>query len=330
MRMNGNRVLRQGAQVIALLVYCSCCFAQQSPAAQIGVSDAQIQGILQQRIDIHKKSLGIVVGIITEQGSRVISYGRINDRGSGKPDGDTIYEIGSITKVFTTILLADMVQRGEVNLSDPISKFLPKSVKTPVRHGKEITLMDLATHTSGLPHMPNNMTSREATESFAKYTADQLYRFLSNYTIPGSTGAELQYSNYSNLGMGLLGHILALKAGVDYETLVSTHICEPLKMSSTRIKLSQELKARLAAGHDKSLEAAPNMDIPTLAGAGALRSTANDLLRFLAANLGLIESSLTPVMQKTHVPQHKAAPDMEMAMGWYVYLYSFRKPDSMA
>jgi CubicO group peptidase (beta-lactamase class C family) len=119
--------------------------------------------------------------------------------------------------------------------------------------------------------------------------------------------------------MGLLGHVLALKDARSYESLVVERICRPLKMENTRIKLDAKLKARLAPGHTETLAPQANWDLPTLAGAGALRSTVRDLLKFLSANLGLSKSSLTPTLRKTHAVRfHGAAPDLDMALGWHV------------
>ncbi|MEL6440372.1 MAG: serine hydrolase domain-containing protein [Cyanobacteria bacterium J06621_8] len=188
--------------------------------AQAGQDETKIKRILQERVDKYKKSPGIVVGIINDQGSKVISYSKEGN----KADGDTLFEIGSITKVFTTLLLADMAQQGEVNLNEPIGKFLPASVEVPSKNNQEITLLNLATHTSGLPRMPNNFAPEDEDNPYADYTVEQMYQFLSNYPLTRDVGAEYEYSN---LGAGLLGHILALKAETDYETLVLKSICEP-------------------------------------------------------------------------------------------------------
>src|SRR5262249_5931730 len=231
-------------------------------------------------------------------------------------NGDSVFEIGSVTKVFTAILLADMVERGEVSLNDPISKYLPESVKTPTRDGKEITLRDLSTQTSGLPRMPNNLSPKDAQNPYADYSVEQMYAFLSNYTLTRDIGAKYEYSN---VGVGLLGHILALRAGMDYETLVRTRIAQPLTMDNTRIKLTPEMQARLAKGHNVALKPVANWDLPTLAGAGALRSTANDLLKFIEANIGLSKSPLLAAMQKTHQPQSDTGiPDLRVGLGWHL------------
>src|SRR5436189_1973636 len=119
-------------------------------SAESGISDDEIRKVLQDRIDVAKGSVGIVVGLVDGQGTRIISYGKPDQTSTEALDGDSVFEIGSVTKVFTATLLSDMVERGEVSLNDPISKFLPKTIKTPSRNGKEITLLDLATQTSGL------------------------------------------------------------------------------------------------------------------------------------------------------------------------------------
>lgn len=285
-------------------------------AAQDEPNPAAIRAILQERIDKNRKSVGIVVGVINAKGSQVIGYGKPSKERGQEPDGNTVYEIGSITKVFTAILLQDMVERDEVSLNDPISKFLPKSVKAPTKDGKAITLLHLATHTSGLPRLPDNLDMKNADNPYADYTVEQMYDFLSRHQLTRGIGEKHEYSN---CGAGLLGHILALKAGMDYEALVTKRICAPLKTSSTAIKLSPAMQARLAPGHNEVLRPASNWDIPTLAGAGALRSTANDMLLFLGANLGFTKSALTPVMQKTHAFQSSAgATNLEIALGWHI------------
>jgi serine-type D-Ala-D-Ala carboxypeptidase/endopeptidase len=164
------------------------------------------------------------------------------------------------------------------------AKYLPASVKVPERDGRQISLVDLATHTSGLPRMPANFRPKDPANPYADYTDEQLYSFLSSYDLIRDIGLKFEYSN---LGFGLLGQGLARRAGTGYETLVETRICEPLGMKSTRITLSPDMERRFAAGHSADLVTVSRWDIPSLAGAGALRSTANDLLIFFGGNDGL-------------------------------------------
>jgi hypothetical protein len=208
-----------------------------------------------------------------------------------------------------------MVENGEVALDDRIATYLPPDVATPERGGKSITLVDLATHTSGLPRLPTNMAPENAENPYADYSADQLYAFLSSYDLPRDIGSQYEYSNY---GVGLLGHVLSLAAGEDYEALVRTRIAEPLGMDSTGITLSSPMRARLAIGHDARREPVGNWDLPTLAGAGALRSTANDMLSFLALHLGYAASELTPAAATMLNERRSAGAAGEVALGWHI------------
>ena len=295
-----------------LLAVLSAVYAAAAPVA----TDAEIRKILTERIDTHQKGVGIVVGVIEPDGRRIVAYGHHDRTGKRPVTGDTVFEIGSVTKVFTALLLADAVQRGEVALTDPISKYLPANVKVPERGQKKITLQDLAMHVSGLPRLPTNIHWKDELNPYADYTVPELYDFLGSYELTRDIGETYEYSN---LAAGLLGHILALRAGTDYESLVRTRITAPLAMKSTSIKLSDAQLKRLATGHDPARERVPNWDLPTLAGAGALRSTANDLLNFLAAHLRQAPSPLAPAIASMLAVKHQTPiPETEIALGWHV------------
>lgn len=303
----------------AILIFLLAVVTQSSFADGpfVPQSDAAIRQILIDRVDVQHRSVGIVVGVIASGERRVITYGHLETGDTRPLDGNTIFEIGSETKVFTSLLLADMVQRGEVALSDPVAKYLPPGTRVPERNGRSITLVDLATHTSGLPRLPSNMSPKDSANPYADYSVEQLYQFLASYQLTRDIGSEYEYSN---LGGGLLGHVLALRAGTSYEELVESRICTPLRMNSTRVTLTPEMKARLAAGHDESLKTVENWDLPTLAGAGALRSTANDMLTFVAANLGYTKSPLAPAMAAMLKVRRPAGQSgLEIALGWHVY-----------
>lgn len=309
-------MIRWLAILLVIPAFAMTSVTQSKPAPPV-LSDDEIRKILIERIDTQHQSVGIVVGVITPEGRRTVAYGHLAQGDSRPLNGDTVFEIGSATKVFTALLLADMGQHQQVALDDPVSKYLPKTVKMPERNGRSITLVDLATHTSGLPRLPGNMSPKDPGNPYADYSVDQLYQFLSSYTLTRDIGSKYEYSN---LGGGLLGHALALRAGTSYESLVVSRICDPLGMKSTRITLTPEMKARLAVGHNAGMEPVENWDLPALAGAGALRSTVNDLLNFLAANVGYTKSPLAPAMAamaKTRRPTGK--PDLEVALGWHIF-----------
>ena len=276
------------------------------------------------------KNVGVSVGIIYGKDNAIFNYGKISLDSNVEPNDDTIYEIGSVTKVFTALILADMAEDGLVNLTDPAKKFLPSSVHVPTYDDTEITLADLASHLSGLPRIPNNILRTSDYLSlamlknpYAKYTPQQLYTFLSTCTLENKPGTTY---NYSNLGMGLLGYILAQNQKMSFEEIIVERICNPLGMNDTRINLLPEQELRFAKGYLGVLSIsslclsfpATHWDIPTLSGAGALRSTVRDMTKFLAANIGVVETSLTPSMQLTQVPQHKITSSTSIGMGWHI------------
>jgi D-alanyl-D-alanine-carboxypeptidase/D-alanyl-D-alanine-endopeptidase len=299
--------------IVCLLLTMS---AQWRMAAENHFANAEsVKAFLQDHFS--HTNAGMVIGLLDNNGSRIYSAGRLDNGTTQEVNADTVFEIGSITKTFTSLLLLDMAERGEMKLDDPVRKYLPKSVKVPARGEKEITLLNLAAQDSGLPFNADNLNvvSNDWVKAFNAYTADDMYVFLSGFNLPEDPGAKFQYSN---LGMSLLGHVMELKTGTNFESLVLDRICRPLQMSSTAIKLRPELKARLATGHDENGQPAPYYDFQVMKGAGALCSTANDLLKYLSANLGLGESSLRPLMEKSQVIRHTGSPEMgKSALPWY-------------
>ena len=286
------------------------------PALASSLTDAEIQTLLQERIDQNRMGVGIVVGVVDEHGARVFTSGKMKQGGAQEVNCDTLFEIGSITKIFTTLLLQDMVEHGEVKLEDPISKFLPASVESPSYQGKEISLVCLATHTSGLPDVPFSTWHMlwHYKDPYAGFGEQELYKFLSHYKLHQEIGAKF---GYSNLGMELLGQVLSLEAGTSYESLVLNRICAPLKMKSSCIILSPEHQACFAAGHNEAGKAVNLWSAP-LPGDGALRSSVNDMLKFVSAELGLTQSSLSEAMFKTQILRHKAGDEQDVALGWIV------------
>lgn len=290
-------------------VFCRPCAGEETPSA------AKIKEVLRRCVEKQKRAPGIVAAVIDKNGATVVAWGKREDGQPDEVNGDTLFEIGSITKVFTSLLLQEMADRGELRLDDPITNFLPATVTAPSRHGRQITLRDLATHASGLPRLPDNLSPKDDANPYADYTVAQMYEFLSSYKLRHDPGSK---SEYSNFGLGLLGHILALKADTNYEALVVNRICAPLKMENTRITLTPELQAHYASGHDPSGSPVSNWDLPTLAGAGALRSSVNDLLKLLSAEMDFTPSPLSKAMQKTQQPQKASGFLSEIGLGWQI------------
>lgn len=232
---------------------------------------------------------GLVVGLADARGPRVYAYGTL--------DGDSVVELGSVTEVFTGLLLADAVQRGLVSLDDPVRKYLPAEVPFP----EEVTLRHLATHTAGMPRRPDNFAPADLANPYADYTVAKLHEYLGRFrpqTPPGETFA------LSNIGIAVLAQVLA----PDYEATLRERILEPLGMRHTGVAVEG-----LAQGHDGDLVPVGPWDFGAFAGAGGLRSTANDLLVLLGANLGYLGSPLDPVLAAARTPLTERT-----AMGWHL------------
>ena len=313
---------------VGLALWCAACagastVTEAEPDAQTPsrpdaepLSEPQIHTLLAGFVDEDRQSVGVVVGVTSAEGRVVVGYGRLSADGPNQPDGDTVFEIGSITKVFTSTLLADLVSREELGLDTPVQSLLGDEARMPARNGAEITLGHLATHSSGLPRLPDNFDPENPTNPYADYTVEDLYAFLASHKLDRDIGDTVEYSN---LGYGLLGHALAVREGTDFETLIGDRILAPLQMPDTAIELTPALRGRLATGHDAQLRPAANWDLPVLAGAGALRSTVNDLLTFLEANLGLRESPLHQAMELARMPQRSdPALGMDIGLGWII------------
>lgn len=257
-------------------------------------------------------SPSIVIGIIDKNGPQYYSFGT-KSIGGQPVDQHTIYEIGSISKTFTAILLAQMAMKGQVKIDDPAQKYLPATVKMPTRNGKQISLGQLSDHSSGLPRLPSNLAPKNAANPYADYSVEELYYFLNQYQLARDIGSSFEYSN---LGVGLLGHILSLNAGEDYEKLLTTNITSPLGMKETKITLDGNMQKNLAMGYSNGGPVS-NWDMPTLAGAGAIRSSLHDLLRYVAANVGLQETELQAAMNLTHQPRRPTTRD-SIGLAWFI------------
>jgi serine-type D-Ala-D-Ala carboxypeptidase/endopeptidase len=252
-----------------------------------------------------RNNMGLAVGVVDGNNRHHFGFGRHSIDGP-EIDDRTLFEIGSITKVFTAILLADMHLRGRVDINDPVNRYLPREGRISDRDDSPVTLRHLATHSSGLPRLPRNMKlwKIDVSNPYATYTVADLYAANASGPPKRAPGVSTAYSNY---GMGLLGHVLSLAASMDYEQLVIERICRPLGMRDTIITLNEEQRTRLAKGH-QSGKPVPNWDLPTLAGAGALRSTVRDLTRFMAAALHATDTPIADAMALAQSEQTCARP----------------------
>jgi len=239
---------------------------------------------------------------------------------------DTIYRIGSVTKVFTATLLGSLSDDGIVALDDPVGKYLPAKLTGPTALDRKpaITLKHLACHTSGLPRLPGNLSPKQTplgADPYAGYTVSQLYGGLSNMQLPSPTGAK---ASYSNLGTALLGHALERATDKPYESLVADRIVSPLGMTDTGIHLDESKLSRIATGYnpDDGSKQAVEWDLGCLAAAGALLSTAPDLAKFVAMQIRAYEAdAVLPVKAQTLRELHARQPakpkdELPHGIGW--------------
>ncbi len=255
-----------------------------------------------------KQHIQLVIGVL--QGDRRWIHGwgsSLSEAESVPPDGTTLFEIGSVTKVFTTTLLAWLVEENRLDLHHPINQLHPVYDRLP----DTVTLERLATHTSGLLRLPSNLMPamrQDSQNPYAAYTLADLHQELQQHNgQPGKTTGQVLYSN---LGVGLLGNILADVCKVSYEEAVIQTLCQPLGLNDTCITLNDEQRSRLAPAYSEDGKLIKHWDLPALAGAGALRSTANDLLTFVHANLQPPQTSLGRAIQQTQVLRHQTfAPE---------------------
>ena len=309
-----RRLARAAVLILAALLATSTPGLARTARAQALPTDAEIRTILRTRID-SGAAVGLIVGIVQNGRPRFITQG---SAGPGRTalDEHTLFEIGSISKTFTALLLADAALRGEVRLDQPVAELLPRGTVVPSRDGRQITLEQLATHRSGLPRMPDNFSPADASDPYADYDVKRLYGFLATHQLSRAPGDSAEYSN---LGGGLLGHALTRRSGLpSWSALVEQRITGPLEMRETFQDVPARLRPRMAKGFDASLDSVPDWHLDALAGAGALHSSASDMLRYLAQQLDTVSGPLARAVELGRRPRATFAAGVRMALGWFI------------
>ena len=282
--------------------------------------DDTIRDILRRRVEVEKRTVGMAVCIVTPKRRRFVAWGR-ERLGDAQPVTlDTVFEIGSVTKVFTGLLLAVMTRRGEVGLDDPVARHLPGDFHVPVLEGRQITLADLATHTSGLPgfpQFPGPPFSPSWLEAMVRFSVEDFKAWLADFHPQRPAGAGWEYSNA--VGYSLLGMALANRVGRPYETLVQTRVIDRLGLHNTTFHPTAAMERRLAEGHDPTLKPVAPFEVGIFAAAGALRSTPRDMSRFAAAILPGSGAGIAPDEQLLLSVRRSAPPiGGVQALGWEV------------
>lgn len=298
--------------LLSCLAFASSLFAKPVTPQMLQEVDAKVRQFSQ-----HQKGGGVAVTIIYGEGfeghqQKNFMYGHAKGRESAAPTNENIFYLASITKVLTSTVLAKFVQEGKVKLDDPAQKYVPKWVKVPSYRGREITLRDLATHTSALPREAGGV------EHPYHYEINDFYRWLSNYKLNYAPGTK---TVYSNLGYGFLGLILATVANTTYADLVIREVCNPLGMDDTRTwdtytDAQRERFCEFYSRDGSPVKTGCCNTLPALGGAGDFASTLSDMTKFLAYNMGLTSSmnDLLPLLQNHDFTM---GANHFIGLGWY-------------
>ncbi len=277
------------------------------------LTDSDIEQVLRESTaKTERKYVGVAAGAVVADRRATWGAGSLTAGEPGGPRADTLFQIGSITKVFTSLALADAVTRGELSLETPLGELIPETVDA----GQPITLGQLASHTSGLPRLPKGILRhgyRQRLDPYRGFGADQMFEALE----PGGRGKPGKV-RYSNFGAALLGQALCRQSGLTFEQLIADRIAGPLGMTDTVVELNADQQSRKATGHSKSKAAVPDWDLDQFAGAGALFSTVNDMMTFLRANIDPDGTPLAAALRLAQTPRARANRWLEVGLGWHL------------
>ncbi len=289
------------------LLLCTGAFAGFAP-------DETVQKCISDRV-ASGQNTGIAAAVADSDGVRYFFAGTSSSSPASELQKNTLFEIGSVTKLFTGLLLAQAVQQGEVRLDETIASLLPEQVVISHPDIANITLLDLATHTSGLPRMPANWQAQDLSDPYAHYDGGLLLQALSAQD-PGlkNKGAYL----YSNFGAGLLGYLLSRAAGSDFPSLVASRIAAPLGLKDSTATPTAAQKQRMAHGFATRTTPAPPWNFDALAGAGVLKSTPQDLALYLRCCMGLQPNPLEKPLQMTLEAYRQGPEGISMGLAWHI------------
>lgn len=274
--------------------------------------DKAVDSLLQPFIT-QANTVGVSIAVLVDGKVYYYGYGETAKGNNHVPEPNTIFEIGSISKTFTATLLADAVNKNKISLDDPANKYLPDSVPQLSFGGTPITVKTLINHSSGLPRMPDNFTSVDANDPYKEYDDSKMFSFYKHFKPTRSPGEKYEYSN---LAAGTVGVILEKINNAAYEDMLLKTICKPLGMNDTRQYLRKEDSARFAKGYSDGNYAAP-WNFKAFVGAGGIRSTAADLVKYAAAQLGKAPAGLNKAIQLTHAVTF-TTNEATVALGWHI------------
>ncbi|WEK04266.1 MAG: serine hydrolase [Candidatus Devosia phytovorans] len=272
--------------------------------------------VLADRLERDGQGVGLVATVVENGIPTFTSLGPLAAGDNLEIDENTLFEIGSLSKLFTNTVLATLVEDGTIDLDAPAAAYLPEGMTLPEFEGHKITLLDLATHTAGLPAIPPEMAFADPANPYQHYTAELLAAFLAAYPLPRDPGEKFEYSN---IGTTLIGQAISHVTGQTYEDLVQTRILAPLGMEDTMLVVSGDKSARFSTGHDAGGTPVSHWDFDVFAPAGGWRSTAADMAKFIAAASGQTASPLRPAFElMLEETRPGGSPNMRIGLGWMI------------
>lgn len=300
-----------------LLFIALAALATPLAAQEAAMPDnVEIASILRDRIVRDAANVGIVVGIIENGETRFVSHGTYGVDDLRPVDEHTVFEAGSITKVFTNLMLARLVEEGRIDLDAPVAQYLPSGTALPQSEdGRVITAFDLATHSAGLSGLPDDLLSRGMANPYSGYGAEGLLAWLAQYDLPRPIGESFEYSN---AGTALLGLAISQMSGRPYADLLDETILAPLGMTQTGLALTGSPEIAMAQGHDGARTPVPAWDFDVFAPAGGLRTTAADLAKFIAAASGATHPELAPTFATMLARTRPVAGADSIGLGWFI------------
>lgn len=277
--------------------------------------DPEIVSAIKSRIE-QGLYVGLIIGILDSDGEHYYSYGKKSLTSLDAPDNDTVFTLGSISKTFVATVLADMVAKGEIAYEQPLKNHVSEGTHVPVRGELPITIWNLATHTSGLSRKPPGVSDMVLWDGYNNYPREQAYLALGRSALAFDTGQDISYSSF---GYGLLVDVLTRKTGESWETLLSERVTGPLSLTRTSSMLSPRLNENLAQGYCYLTPTSADVRM-VINENGSVKSTAADMLTYLRANMGMLDSPLIPTLQSTHTVQFEVGPvpETQQALGWWI------------
>jgi serine-type D-Ala-D-Ala carboxypeptidase/endopeptidase len=255
------------------------------------------------------------VALIEGGETRFVAHGSFATDSDQQVDENTVFEAGSISKVFTSLVLAQLVDEGQIDLDAPIADYLPEGTALPAWEGREITAFDLATHSSGLPPIPDDLVERGLDNPYSGYGAEPLFAWLAEYELTRPIGEEFEYSN---AGIALLGQAIAHVTGEDFSGLVEERIFTSLGMEQSGFNLTGNPLPPMPTGHDQAMTPVGYWDWDAFAPAGGLISTAADLGRFVAAASHAVDTPLAPAFDTMLARTRPAGGKEAIGLGWFI------------